>query len=51
MSKNEKVENWGKCLVNLLIIGAFLVNIKSIFTDYDVDVEYAVAMAYRMSRG
>ena len=51
MSKNEKVENWGKCLVNLLIIGAFLVNIKSIFTDYDVDVEYAVAMAYRMARG
>ena len=51
MSKNEKIENWGRYLVNLLIIGAFLVNIKSIFTDYDVDVEYAVAMGYRMVRG
>lgn len=35
----------------LLIIGAILVNIKSIFMDYDVDSEYAVAMAYRMLKG
>lgn len=39
-----------KCLV-LLCIGAVLVNIKSIFTDFDVDSEYAVVMSYRQLLG
>lgn len=51
MNKRDIVEIWGKRLINLLIVGAFLVNVKSIFTDYDVDVEYAVTMAYRIARG
>ena len=39
-----------KCLL-LLCIGAVLVNIKSIFTDFDVDSEYAVVMSYRQLQG
>ena len=30
-----------------LLAGAILVNIKSIFTDYDIDTGYAVVMSYR----
>ena len=44
----EKKERW---LPLLLMVGAVLVNIKSVFTDFDVDSEYAVAMAYRMVQG
>lgn len=51
MNRNEKIEIWGKRFIIILIIGAFCVNIKSIFTDYDVDVEYAVTMAYRLACG
>ncbi len=44
----EKKYGW---LPVLLMVGAVLVNIKSVFTDFDVDSEYAVAMAYRMVQG
>lgn len=39
-----------RCL-RLLCIGAVLVNIKSIFADFDVDSEYAVVMSYRQLLG
>lgn len=31
--------------------GVILVSIKRIFTDFDIDCEYAVALSYRMARG
>ncbi len=51
MNINDKMEIWGKRLMIILMIGSVLVNIKSIFMDYDVDVEYAVTMAYRLANG
>uniref|UniRef100_UPI004056D233 hypothetical protein n=1 Tax=Acetatifactor sp. TaxID=1872090 RepID=UPI004056D233 len=38
-------------LLKLVFIVTILVNIKSIFTDYDVDSQYAISMSYRMLRG
>lgn len=49
-SSNPSDKQMVFCLY-LLLIGAVLVNIKSIFTDLDVDSEYAVAMSYRMLQG
>lgn len=49
--KKTLFEGKYRILAFLLIIGAILVNIKSIFTDFDVDSEYAIAMAYRMIKG
>lgn len=40
-----------KLIAILLMLGVALVNIKGIFTDLDVDCEYAIAMSYRMARG
>lgn len=31
--------------------GVVLVNIKRIFTDFDIDCEYAIVLSYRMARG
>ena len=38
-------------LIPVLWIGTVLVNIKSIFSDYDVDLSYAVATSYRHLSG
>lgn len=35
----------------ILLIGVIAVNIKRIFTDFEIDAEYAIAMAYRMAKG
>lgn len=35
----------------LLVLGSILVNIKKIFTDFNVDCEYAIAMSYRLAMG
>lgn len=43
--------NWLKYCLNVLCLGAVLANIKSIFTDFDVDTEYALVTSYRMLRG
>ena len=51
ISTDDKLEIWGRRFMIMLIVGVILVNIKSIFTDYDVDVEYAVTMAYRLANG
>lgn len=42
---------WLKCCIYLLLAAAVLVNIKSMFTDFDGDLEYAVGMSYRMLKG
>lgn len=46
----QKQDNCRRILL-FLVVAAVLVNIKSIFTDYDIDPEYAVAMSYRMLQG
>ena len=46
--KNRQIEKW---IFRILILGCILVNIKNIFTCFDVDAEYALAMPYRMLRG
>ena len=51
MDKGSLAERKNRYLLISLAICAVLVNIKSIFTDYNYDVGYAVAMAYRMVRG
>lgn len=42
---------WQKWLPVLLILGIVLVNIKKMFADFNVDVEYAVTMSYRLAKG
>lgn len=34
-----------------IMVGVILVSIKRVFTDFDIDCEYAIAMSYRMARG
>lgn len=46
--RSDRVEKW---IFRILILGSLLVNIKNIFTSFDVDAEYALAMPYRMLRG
>lgn len=46
--KSKRLEKW---IFGILILGSILVNIKNIFTSFDVDVEYALAMSYRMAQG
>lgn len=52
---NEKLvkqpDRWLRCCLWLLCIGAVLVNIKGIFSDFDIDVGYALTMSYRMLKG
>ena len=42
---------WLQRCVYLLLIVSVLVNLKSIFADFDGDLEYAVGMSYRMLKG
>ena len=47
-SKKEKAEN---IIIGLLWVGAILVSIKSIFTDFGADGAYQIAMSYRHISG
>ena len=40
-----------KPIIWLVCLGVILVCIKRIFTDFDIDCEYAIALSYRMARG
>lgn len=53
MSRQGKTEYNlnGKGVMLFLLFLAILANLKSIFFDCEIDVEYAVAMSYRMFRG
>lgn len=51
MNEKSLFEKKYKWLVILLILGAVLVNIKKIFTDFIIDSEYAVALCYRLAQG
>lgn len=42
---------WQKWLSTILILGVILVNIKKIFLDFNIDVEYAITMSYRLAMG
>lgn len=46
-----QTDKWVRRFLCLLFIGAVLVNLKSIFADYDIDASYAVIQSYRMLRG
>lgn len=43
--------NWQRWLPVLLTLGIILVNIKKMFVDFHIDVEYAVTMSYRLAMG
>jgi hypothetical protein len=47
----EKTDKKYRLLLILLLAGALFANIKSMFVDFDIDVEYALSMSYRMLRG
>jgi len=47
----KKKQNLFIQLIRLLWIGSVLVNIKSIFADFDYDASYAMAMSYRNLMG
>ncbi len=38
-------------LIRLMAVGTFLVIVKTIFVNYNIDSEYALAMSYRMLQG
>lgn len=46
-----QTDKWIRRGMYLLCVGAVLVNIKSIFTDFDADSEYALVTSYRMLIG
>ncbi|MCM1056265.1 MAG: hypothetical protein NC517_01465 [Firmicutes bacterium] len=46
--RKRRLEKW---IFTVLILGSILVNIKSIFTSCGLDVQYALAMSYRMAQG
>lgn len=49
---SDKIKQYtGRYLLKLLLAAAVLVNIKSIFCDFDVDGQYATVMSWRMLRG
>lgn len=49
--RNGKMNFLKKYETSLLVLGSILVNIKKIFTDFNVDCEYAIAMSYRLAMG
>ncbi len=49
--KKNTVQKHMKWLPVLLVLGTVLVNIKKMFTDFHIDVEYAVTMSYRLAMG
>lgn len=46
----EKIKKKPKWML-LILVGVLLVSIKRIFTDFNIDCEYAIALSYRMVRG
>lgn len=42
---------WHRWLPVLLILGIIFVNIKKMFLDFHIDVEYAITMSYRLAMG
>lgn len=50
-TKKISDQTWFRCCVYLLLAVSVLVNLKSMFADYDGDLEYAVGMSYRMLKG
>ena len=51
VKKRISMLTWLQRCVYLLLIVSVLVNLKSIFTDFDGDLQYAVGMSYRMLKG
>lgn len=51
VKKRISMLTWLQRCVYLLLIVSVLVNLKSIFADFDGDLEYAVGMSYRMLKG
>lgn len=51
MTETTDGKNAFKWIVRILTIGVILVNIKNIFTNFNIDAEYAIAMSYRMVKG
>lgn len=51
VTKKISTLTWIQRCVYLLLMVSVLVNLKSIFTDFDNDLEYAVGMSYRMLKG
>lgn len=49
MKSTGKIKQKG--LPFLLILGILLVNLKKMFVDFHIDVEYAVTMSYRLAMG
>lgn len=47
MSDLKKEKKW----LFIIIGGIIFAGLKNIFTDFDMDCEYAIAMSYRMARG
>lgn len=48
----DKTEQYaGRYILKILLAAAVLVNLKSIFCDFDIDTEYAAAMSWRMLKG
>lgn len=47
LERLKKKPNW----MLLILGGVVLVSIKRIFTDFNIDCEYAIALSYRMVRG
>lgn len=51
MKEKTGKSNTYRWIVGVLTIGVILVNIKNIFTNFNIDAEYAIAMSYRMVKG
>lgn len=50
MNMQSEKRNMRRCLY-ILLAGAILANLKSILSDYDIDIEYALVTSYRMLQG
>ncbi|MCM1025812.1 MAG: hypothetical protein NC432_05225 [Roseburia sp.] len=51
LAKKARTQRLEDRIFMILILGSVLVNIKNIFTGFDLDAEYALVMSYRMVRG
>lgn len=51
MLEQGKEKRFDKWIFGILILGSILTNVKNIFTSFNLDVEYALAMSYRMVQG
>lgn len=51
MEKASRWSVWFQRMLYILVAGVVMANIRSIFVDFDIDSEYAIAMSYRMLQG